>query len=76
MVTVKELIEKLQTVDPNLVVLTPGYEGGFQEVKFNNHVRNFKKDVNTDWYYGPHEEIIRHVESREGTQEDFQGIVL
>lgn len=70
MITVKDLIEKLQTVDPDLVVLTSGYEGGFREVHFNGHVFEFKKDVHNEWYYGPHEiaEGNRHG--------DFKGIIL
>jgi hypothetical protein len=70
MITVKDLIEKLQTVDPELVVLVPGYEGGFREVVFSNHVIKFQKDRNEEWYYGPHEEIL------DGRPEDFKGIVL
>jgi hypothetical protein len=68
--TVKELIEKLQAVDPDLVVLTPGYEGGYEDVVFSEHVRDFNKNINTEWYYGPHEEIIN------GSPGDFKGIVL
>jgi len=70
--TVKELIEKLQTVDPNLEVLTNGYEGGYKDVFFNEHVMEFNRDVYTDWYYGPHEEVSYDAL---GTG-DFKGIVL
>jgi hypothetical protein len=68
--TVKELIEKLQTVDPDLVVLTSGYEGGYEDVVFSEHVRDFNKNANTEWYYGPHEEV------RAGSSGNFKGIVL
>lgn len=70
MITVKELIEKLQTVDPDLVVLIPGYEGGYREVVFSSHVRSLQKDVHDEWYYGPHDEIF------DGTPADFTGIIL
>ena len=70
--TVKELIEKLQTVDPDLVVLTNGYEGGYREVFFNDHVIEFLKDVNIEWYYGPHEQVS---DDALGTG-DFKGILL
>lgn len=70
MITVKELIEKLHTVDPDLVVLVPGYEGGYREVEFSNHVRKLRRDAHDEWYYGPHDEIF------DGRPEDFQGIVL
>jgi len=70
--TVKELIEKLQTVDPDLVVLSDGYEGGYREVFFNECVREFNKNVYTEWYYGPHEEVSYDAL---GTG-DFKGILL
>ena len=70
MMTVKDLIEKLQTVDPDLVVLVPRYEGGYQQAHFNGHVSEFNKDVHDEWYYGPHEMVE---DERPG---DFKGIVL
>lgn len=70
MITVKDLIEKLQTVDPDLVVLTPGYEGGYNDVEWSDSVREFNKDVYTEWYYGPHGETVV------GSKGDFKGIVL
>lgn len=68
--TAKELIEKLQTVDPDLVVLGNGYEGGYYEIVFNKDVRNFNRNVNIEWYYGTHDE------APEGSEGDFKGIVL
>lgn len=52
---VKDLIAQLQTLDPEMLVLAPGYEGGLKEVE---HVRvtEVALNVNTEWYYGPHEE--------------------
>jgi hypothetical protein len=70
--TVKDLIEKLQTVDPDLVVLTDGYEGGYREVGFSDYVREFNKDVYSEWYYGPHEQVE---DDALGTG-DFKGILL
>lgn len=70
MITVKDLIEKLQTVDPDLVVLTSGYEGGYREVHFSGDVFEFNKDVHDEWYYGPHERVE---DDRHG---DFKGITL
>ena len=72
MITVKDLIEKLQTVDPDLVVLTDGYEGGYREVYFNGHVFKFNKDVHDEWYYGPHERI----DGDDDKPGDFKGITL
>lgn len=56
--TVKELIEKLQTLDPDLMVFTNGYESGYNDVVVSE-VTNFKLNVNTEWYYGPHEKITK-----------------
>ena len=51
---VKDLIDQLQTLDPELLVLGDGYEGGLKELK---HVRvvEIALNVNSEWYYGPHE---------------------
>lgn len=51
---VEELIQQLQTYDPKLPVIGSGYEGGYIDLK---HV-GFQKialNVNSAWYYGPHE---------------------
>jgi len=53
---VKELIEKLQTLDPETMVVVSGYEGGFHEVTTTEIVK-IALNVNTSRYYGEHEEI-------------------
>jgi hypothetical protein len=62
---VKELIEQLQTFDPELVVIQHGYEGGYNEA---SRVRTIEiaLNVNDEWYYGPHEEY------REGEHSGFE----
>ena len=51
---VKDLIEKLQAVDPELMVVRDGYEGGVCEViDFSTQIVALK--ANTAWYYGDHE---------------------
>lgn len=52
--TVKELLEKLSELDPELHVFVPGYEGGYHYAKISN-VQTVCLDVNTEWYYGPHD---------------------
>jgi len=52
---VKALIEELQKYDPEKLVVISGYEGGHAEVTSASEIR-LKLDVNTAWYYGPHEE--------------------
>lgn len=53
---VKELIEKLQELDPNLPVLVEGYEGGCNDVKDLTEIQIIR-DVNLEWYYGSHEKV-------------------
>lgn len=53
-VKVKELIAKLQTLDPEMLVVVDGYEGGVEtlnEVRVTTVALNY----NTESYYGPHE---------------------
>lgn len=53
--TVSELIEQLRQLPPELMVVRGGYEGGLEEVATVG-VRTIRLDVNTEWWYGPHEE--------------------
>jgi hypothetical protein len=52
--TIKELIEKLQTLDPELHVFVPGYEGGYHYADVSKP-DSFCLNVNSEWYYGPHD---------------------
>ena len=55
---VKELIEKLSQLDPELMVVVAGYEGGVDEMdKFE--LCNIELNVNDDWYYGKHEVLYK-----------------
>jgi hypothetical protein len=51
---VKELIEKLQALDPELMVVRDGYEGGVCEV-IEISFKDVALNANTAWYYGDHE---------------------
>ena len=53
--TIKELIQQLQQHDPNTRVVVNGYEGGLCDIKNLEKVK-IELNVNTEWYYGPHEE--------------------
>jgi hypothetical protein len=53
---VKELIEQLQQLDPDLHVFTEGYEGGYNDLVTVSEIRDIALDVHTEWYYGKHEE--------------------
>jgi hypothetical protein len=52
---VKELIEHLQTLDPEIDVFVEGYEGGY-DPPVVSEVKTFKLNVHHEWYYGSHEQ--------------------
>jgi hypothetical protein len=54
--TVAELIGYLKTQDQSALVITVGYGGGYCDVGGGNE-RFMNLNVNTAWYYGPHNEI-------------------
>jgi hypothetical protein len=59
---IKELIETLSTLDPNLRVATRGYEGGYDDIEWpvgkdSPNVINLALHVNQAWYYGNHEMV-------------------
>lgn len=54
--TVKELIIVLELKDPDAMCVVSGYEGGVCEVSEAIDTK-IELNVNTAWYYGPHEEI-------------------
>lgn len=60
---VKELIEKLQTVDPELHVFVDGYEGGYDYLEFDPKEKNIALNVHEEWYYGRHDEAVDSSES-------------
>jgi hypothetical protein len=73
--TVKELIEQLQPLNPDLQVFTSGYEGGFNDVEISKP-DTFCLNVNSEWYYGAHE-ISSHVhEEDRPNYKQVKGIVL
>ena len=53
--TVKQLIEQLQQLDPDLHVFTVGYEGGFEDVYVGKEME-IALDVHEEWFYGKHED--------------------
>jgi len=53
---VKELIEKLQGFDPELMVVRPGYEGGMTELHSATETL-LALNVNSEWYYGEHDQV-------------------
>lgn len=65
---VKELIEKLQTVDPDLYVFVKGYEGGYDYISFDPEVKDIELDVHEEWYYGRHDDASTKTESRDSVK--------
>ena len=62
--TVKELIEQLQTLDPDLHVFTTGYEGGYEDVVSVGDIKEIALSYHDEWYYGPHVEAeVEHKDS-------------
>ena len=51
---VKKLIETLSQLDPELMVVIIGYEGGVDEMD-KYELCDVELNVNTEWYYGKHE---------------------
>jgi len=66
--TVRELVEHLQSVDPELRVFTKGYEGGYEDATAPTIIHNFALNYHEQWYYGPHEIVEEN--------SDVKGIVL
>lgn len=56
---VKELIEALQGCDPEAPVIVDGYEGGASEISSLSAPVEIALNVNSEWYYGPHEWVER-----------------
>lgn len=52
---IRELINQLQKLDPELDVVLRGYEGGYYD-KLSVTPITIVPDVHTEWYYGPHED--------------------
>jgi hypothetical protein len=53
--TIKELIEHLQTLDPDLRVFIKGYEGGVDDKTSIPEPVDIILNVHSEWYYGEHE---------------------
>ena len=78
--TVKELIEQLQTLDPESRVFVRGYEAGYDDinsVKLNKMVL----DVNNVWYYGKHDTLEKEYKrdkilNKDTTRDSIDGIII
>ena len=75
--TVKELIEQLSELDPELHVFVKGYEGGYQHVKpwKLSAIQDIYLDVNPEWWYGPHD-TRDNCRQHPDSYQQVKGIVL
>lgn len=73
--TVKEMIEQLSMLDPELHVFVSGYEGGYHYAKISN-VKDISLHWHTEWYYGPHELTTNVPGIHQSQHEQVKGIVL
>ena len=74
---VKDLIESLLKLDPELRVFTRGYEGGYNDPQDTHFFEaEFVENVN-DWcYYGPHQIITEYAYNTYEGKPRIKGIVL
>lgn len=52
---VKELIKELEKLNPELIVVVDGYEGGVTELEVCGET-TIELNKNNQWWYGEHEE--------------------
>lgn len=76
--TVQELINQLQNLDPTLEVYVNGYEGGYDDVDKIEHIEVCRDFYYDEWYYGNHEEFnaVRKGPADPHSFEIANGIVL
>jgi hypothetical protein len=71
--TVAELIEKLSQIEnQEALVMTRGYEGGYNDAGPNFIEIDVVLNVNSEWYYGSHE----RAENVYGKYESVKAIIL
>lgn len=72
---VKELIEALSQLDPELMVVVAGYEGGVNEVD-KSELCDIELNVNNEWYYGKHEMLAEGDKPRNKDSTIVKGVRL
>jgi hypothetical protein len=72
---VKELIETLSQMDPELMVVVAGYEGGVDEVN-KYELCDVELNVNDDWYYGKHDILENGEKPKNKDSTIVKGVVL
>ena len=72
---VKELIETLSQMDPELMVVVAGYEGGVDEMD-KYELCDVELNVHTEWYYGKHEVLEKGDEPQNKDSTIVKGVRL
>ena len=72
---VKQLIEVLSQLDPELMVVVAGYEGGVNEVDTYG-LCDIELNVNDEWYYGKHEMLVKGDKPRKKDSTIVKGVRL
>lgn len=61
---IRELMEDLSQLDPDLRVVVAGYEGGFNDIQ-QIKTCTLRLNVHSDWYYGSHADVAdQHISDR------------
>jgi hypothetical protein len=75
--TVKELIDKLSQLDPNLQIFINGYEGGYKDVKDISNVEEIALNVHKFEWMGPHELVKNKFYVKDKSKyEILKGIII
>ena len=76
--TVKELIEQLQQLDPDLHVFTRGYEDGYEYAELKGAPIELALDYynEDEWWYGPHQSTCRIKNKDKDKHTIVKGIIL
>lgn len=72
---VKDLIEKLSKLDPELMLVKSGYEGGMTDVTGLGLCR-VRLNVNKEWWQGPHELLCDTLGPDEALTEEGTRVVF
>lgn len=71
---IKELIKKLETLDPELHIFVDGYEGGFSDIIISDTVK-IALNVNEEYYYGDHE-LASRLDNNKNKYEIVEAVIL
>ena len=72
---VKDLIQQLSKLDQDLEVFVEGYEGGLDRADIGE-IKDIALDVNSDWYYGKHEDVNHLSEEHKTKYKIVKGVIL